>query len=103
MAGARLDSSVIASILRMSKAAHDSPSSSQCGGIVGAFGSIPVARRQVTIARIIPPGVKSTRRVAMALLLSVGGKVWSLNPVAILAKSVRWISCASSSELTWDG
>ena len=59
----------------MSKAAHDSPSCSQSGGIVGAFGSIPVARKQVTIARIIPPGMESTRRVAMAVRLDVDGKV----------------------------
>ena len=73
--GARLDLSAVLSILRMSKAAHDSPSCSQSGGIVGAFGSIPVARRQVTTARIISPGVESTRRVAMVLRLSVGGKM----------------------------
>ena len=58
----------------MSKAPHDSPSCSQSGGIVGACGSTPVARRQVTTARIIPAGVESTRRLAMALRLSVGGK-----------------------------
>ena len=52
----------------LSKASHDKPSCSQSGGgIVGAFGSTPVARRQVTTARIIPPGVESMRRVAMAL------------------------------------
>ena len=75
MVGARLDSSVVPSVLRMLKVAHDSPSSSQSGGTVGAFGNIPVAERQVTTARIIPPGVESTRRVAMALRLSVGGKM----------------------------
>ena len=48
MVGARLDSSVVPSVFRMSKAAHDSPSRSQSGGIVGAFGSILEARRQVT-------------------------------------------------------
>ena len=66
MIGVRLDSSVVSSVLRMSKAAHDSPSCFQSGGIVGAFGSSPVVRRQVT-------GVESTRKVAMALRLSVGG------------------------------
>ena len=70
---------------------------------MGAFGSVPVARRQVTTARIIPPGVELTRRVVIALRLSVGGKMESSNPVAILAKSVRWRSCASSSEPTSDG
>ena len=53
----------------------DKSSCFQSGEIVGAFGSIPVARRQVTTARIIPPGVESTRRGAMALRLSVGGKM----------------------------
>ena len=66
MVGARFDSSVVPSVLRMLKVA-DSPSSSQSGGIVGAFGSIPVAKRQVTTTRTIPPGVESTRRVALAL------------------------------------
>ena len=75
MVRARSDSSVVLSVLRMSKAAHDDISYSQSGGSVGAFGSIPVARRQVTTARIIPPGVELTRRVAMALRLSVGGKM----------------------------
>ena len=75
----------------MSKAAHDSPSYFQSGGIVGALGSIPVARRQVTIARIIPPGVESTRRGAMAPRLSVDGKMWSSNPVVMLAV----LSCQS--------
>ena len=85
MVGVRLDTSVVPSVLRMSKAAHDTPSYFQSGGIVGAFGSIPVAKRQITTARIIPPGVESTRRVVMALRLSVGGKMWSSNPVVILA------------------
>ena len=75
MVGARLDSSIVPSVLRMSKAAYGSSSSSQSGGIVRAFGSVPVARRQVITARIISPGVESTRRVAVALRLSVGGKV----------------------------
>ena len=75
MVGARLDSSAVPSVLRMSKVAHDSPSSSQSGGTVGASGTIPVAKIQVTTARIIPPGVESTRRVPMALRLSVGGKI----------------------------
>ena len=75
MVGARLDSYGISSVLQMSKAAHDSPPCSQSGGIVRAFGSIPVARRQVTTARIIPPGVESTRRVAVAPRMSVGGKM----------------------------
>ena len=75
MVGTGLDSSVVPSALRMSKAAHDSPSCFQSGGVVGALGSIPVARRQVTTASIIPPGVESTRRVAMALRLSMGGKM----------------------------
>ena len=88
MIGARLDflfgfwssscigvSSIPLSVLGMSsKASQDNPSCYQSGGIVGAFGSIPVARRQVTTARIIPPGVDSTRRVAMARRRSVGGK-----------------------------
>ena len=73
MVGARLDLSVVSSVLRMSKAAHDSPFCAQSGGIVGAFGSIPRGRRQITTARIIPPGVESTRKVKMALRLSVGG------------------------------
>ena len=71
----RLDSSAVPSVLWMSKAAHDSPSSSQSGGIVGAFGSIPVARIQVTTARIMSPGVELTRTVAMAFRLSVGRKM----------------------------
>ena len=71
----RLGSAVVSSVWLMSKAAHDSPSCSQSGGIVGAFGSVRVARRQVTTACTIPPGVESTRRVAMALRLSVGGKM----------------------------
>ena len=75
MVVARLGSSVVSSVWLMPKAAHDSPSCSQSGGIVGAFGSVPVARRQVTTARIIPPGVESTRRVAMALRLSLGEKI----------------------------
>ena len=74
MVGARLDSSVVPSVLRMSKAAHDSPFCFPSGGIVGALGSGPVARRQVTTARIILPGVELTRRVAMALRLSRGEK-----------------------------
>ena len=85
MVGARLDSSVVPSVLRMSKAAHDSPSCFPSGGIAGALGSNPVARIQVTTARIIPPGVGLTRRVAIALRLSVGGKRYSSNPVVILA------------------
>ena len=75
MVGVRLDSSVVPFVLRMSKAAHDIPSCFQSGGIVGALGSIPVARREATTARIIPSEVKSARRVAMALRLSVGGKM----------------------------
>ena len=75
MVVARLGSSAVSSVWLMPKAAHDSPSCSQSGGIVGAFGSVPVARRQVTTARIIPPGVESTRRVAMALRLSLGEKM----------------------------
>ena len=75
MIGARLDSSVVPSLLRMSKAAHDSLSCFPSGGIVGALGSNPVVRRQVTTARIIHPGVDLTRRVAMALQLSVVGKM----------------------------
>ena len=44
------------SMLRMlSKASHNKPSSSQSGGVVGAC-STPVGRRQLTTARIIPPG-----------------------------------------------
>ena len=57
MVRAGLDSSVVPSVLWMSKASHDSSSCSQSGGIVGAFGSIPVARKQVTAARTIPPRV----------------------------------------------
>ena len=69
-------SSISPSVLRMlPKALHDNPSCSQSGGTVEAFGSTPVARRQITTARILPPGVESTRRVAMALRLSVGGKM----------------------------
>ena len=75
MVGARLDSSVVPSVLRMLKAAHDNPSCFPSGGIVGALGSSPVARRQVTTARIIQPGVELARRVAMALRLSVVGKM----------------------------
>ena len=59
----------------LSKASHDRPSCSKSGGIVGAFGSTPVARRLVTTAHIIPPGAESTRMVAMALRLSVGGNM----------------------------
>ena len=70
---------------------------------MGAFGSTSVAMRQVTTARIIPPGVESTRRVAMALWLSVGGKTQRFKPVAILAK-LAWSSFwAFSSELSSDG
>ena len=44
------------SVLRMlSKASHNKSSSSQSGGVVGV-GSTPVGRRQLTTARIIPPG-----------------------------------------------
>ena len=75
MVGARLDSSVVPSVLRMSKAAHDSPSCFPSDVIVGALGSNPVARRQVTTARIIQPGVDLTRRVAMGFRSSVGGKM----------------------------
>ena len=85
MVGARFDLSVVPSVLRISKAGHDSPSCSQSGGIVGSFGSIPGARRQVATARIIPPGMESTRKVKMALRLSVVGKMYSSNPVVILA------------------
>ena len=56
---------------------------------MGAFGSRPVTRRQVATARIIPPGVESTRRVAMAVRLSVGGKIKPFKPVAILAELTR--------------
>ena len=45
------------------------------GGIVGAFGSMPVTRKQVTTAQIIAPEVESTRMVAMTLGLSVGGNI----------------------------
>ena len=41
---------------------------------MGALDSVPVTRIQVTTARIIPLGVESTSRVAMALRLSVDGK-----------------------------
>ena len=75
MVVAGLGSSVISSIWLTLKAARDSPFCSQSGEIVGVFGSDPVARRQVITARIILPGVESTRRVAMALRLSVGGKI----------------------------
>ena len=75
MVVSRLGSSVVSPVWLTLKAAHDSPSCFQSGGIVGVFGSDPVARRQVVTARIIPPGVESTRRVAMALRLSVGGKM----------------------------
>ena len=69
-------SSIPPSLLRMlSKASHDNPSCSQSGGIVGAFGSILGAKRQVTTARTIPPGSESTRRVVMALRLNIGGKI----------------------------
>ena len=87
MIGARLDSvvgfwsfscievlSAIPSVLRTSKVSHEFLLS-QSGGIVAAFGSTPVARRQVTTARIIPRGVESTKRVAIALRLSVGGNL----------------------------
>ena len=73
--GTRLDSSAVPSVSGMSEAAHDSPSSSQSDGIVGVFGSTPVVRRQLTTARIIPPGVESRKSVAMALRLSVGEKM----------------------------
>ena len=77
-------SSIPLSMLRMlSKASHDKPSCSKSRGIVGAFGSIPVAKRQVTIARIIPPEVESTRMVAMAKVRKPS------KPVAILAESAR--------------
>ena len=72
---ARLGSSVVSSVWLTLKAAHDSPTCFQSGEIVGVFGSDPVGRRQVITARIIPPGVESTRRVAMAFRLSVGGKM----------------------------
>ena len=71
------------------KALHDKPFCSKSVGIVGAFGTTPVARRFVTTARIILPGVELTRMVAMALRLSVGGKTQSSKPVVILAKSRR--------------
>ena len=75
MVVARLGSSVVSSVWLMPKAARDSPSCSQSDGILGAFGSVPVARRQVTTTRIIPPVAESTRRVAMALRLSLGEKM----------------------------
>ena len=99
----RLGSPVVSSVGLKLKAAHDSHSCSQSVEIVGVFGSDPVARRQVITARIIPPGVESTRSVAMALRLSVGGKMQTSNQVEILAKSVRRSSRASSSESTSDG
>ena len=37
----------------LSKSSRDNPSCFQSGGVVGAFGSTPVAWRQVTTARII--------------------------------------------------
>ena len=75
MVVARLGYAVVSPVWLTLKTAHDSPTCSQSGEIVGGFGSDPVARRQVITARIIPPGVESTRRVAMALRLSVGGKM----------------------------
>ena len=69
----------------MSEAVQDSPSCFPSGGVVGALGSNLVARRQVTTDRIIPPGVELTRRMAMALRLSAGGKMYSSNSVAIPA------------------
>ena len=88
MIGSRIDSAVgfwssscigvssipLSTLGVLSKASHDKPSCSQSGGIVGAFGSTPVTRRQVTTTCIILPGVESTRRVAMTLRLNVGGK-----------------------------
>ena len=70
-----LVSSVVSLAWPTSNAAHDSPSCSQSGRAVGVFGSDSVAMRQVIAACIIPPGMESTRRVAMALRLSVGGKM----------------------------
>ena len=62
-------------MLRMlSKASHDKPSCAESGGIVGAFGSTPVARSQVTTARTIPHGMESMRMVVITLRLSVGGR-----------------------------
>ena len=69
-------SSIPPSVMRiLLQASHGSPSCSQSGEIVVAFDSTPVARRHVTTARIIPPGVESTRRVAIALQVSVGEKM----------------------------
>ena len=57
-------SSVHLSLLRMlSKASHGNNFCSKSGGIVGAFGSTPVARRLVITARSIPPRMKPTRIV----------------------------------------
>ena len=67
--------SAVSSVWLTMKAAQDSPSCSVSNGVVEVFGNAPVARRQVITARIIPPGVESTRRLAMALRLSVGGKI----------------------------
>ena len=51
------------SVLRMlSKASNDNFSCSQTSGTVGAFGSTPVTMRHVTTARIISPGVESTKK-----------------------------------------
>ena len=82
--------SVHLSLLGMlSKASHGKNSCSKSGGIVGAFGSTPAARRLVTTARSIPPRMESTRIVAMTHRLSVGGKAYHSKSIAILAKSTR--------------
>ena len=65
---------------------YDKPSRSPSSGIVGTFGSTHVARRHFTTARIIYPEVESTRRVAMALQLSVGGKTWPFQSSRNLGK-----------------
>ena len=86
-----------------SKAAHDRPFCSMSGGVVGFLKSILAARRLVTTAYTIPSGVVSTKMLATALRLSVGGKMKSSKPVAILAKSTTRSSWASSSEPLSDG
>ena len=54
-------------VANVAKTLHDNPSCFQSVQNAEAFGSIPVAMRQVTTARIIPSELESTRRVAVAL------------------------------------
>ena len=81
----------------LSKATRDMTSCLMSGGTVKVFGSVPVPRRLATTARIIPPGVESTRMGSMSLRLGVGGNMWCSKPVATLANALRSRPLSNSS------